>query len=113
MTEMCLCASSWPPINSLSAVRIEGDGFDEVCHFQDRLLGIPDQPEHNRISIHRLTSHSGVGPLVAQWRSVPVIGRAESPDIPLLMNRCVEMCDSNTMCASIWLRKEDSRDAST
>jgi hypothetical protein len=101
MTEMCLCASSWPPINSLSAVRIEGDGFDEVCHFQDRLLGIPDQPEHNSVNIHRLTSHSGVGPLAAQWSSVPVIGRAELPAIPLLMNRCVEMCDSNTMCASI------------
>ena len=75
--------------------------------------GIPDQPEHNRVNIHRLTSHPGVGPLAAQWRSEPVIGRAEPPEIPLLMNRCVEMCDSNTMCASIWLRKEDSRDAST
>jgi hypothetical protein len=27
-------------------LRTEGDGFDEVCHFQDRLLGIPDQSEH-------------------------------------------------------------------
>jgi hypothetical protein len=51
--------------------------------------------------------------LAAHWSSVPVIGRAEPPAIPLLMNRCVEMCDSNTMCASIWLGKEDSRDAST
>jgi hypothetical protein len=113
MTEMFLCASSWPPINSLSAVRIERDGFDEACPFQDRLLGIQDQRERNRVNIHRLTSHSGVGPLAAQWSSVPVIGRAEPPTISLLMNRCVEICDSNTMCASIWLGKEDSRDAST
>ena len=43
MTEMFLCAK-FVAADRLpqGGLRTEGDGFDEVCHFQDRLLGIPD-----------------------------------------------------------------------
>jgi len=48
-----ICASSWRPIDSRSAVCAHGDGLDEVLDFENGFLGVPDQPEDDGVDVDR------------------------------------------------------------
>ena len=69
-SEMFLRASSWRPISAVCALRVMASMMSATSRIDLSAF----QPEHNRVDLHRLTSHSGVGPFAAQWRSVPIIG---------------------------------------
>ena len=49
-----ICASSWRPIDSRSAVcALMCDGVDEVLDFENGFFGVPHHPEDDGIDVHR------------------------------------------------------------